>query len=167
MAAAGCFLAACKGPATVNTSSDSAAATLTKNKQTAMNSEMAMIKMDMDGVYKDCSPDFVDYGNGESKPVKSIDSLKANMKTFFAAFPDFKGENLRAVADSDMVIVTGDWSGTFKAEFMKIKPTNKVFKAADADIFTFNKEGKITSHKSIQSEMTYLYQLGVPMPAKK
>jgi hypothetical protein len=48
-----------------------------------------------------------------------------------------------------------------------MKATGKVFKSPDVDIFTFNKDGKITSHSNIQSYILALYQLGVPMPVKK
>jgi predicted ester cyclase len=162
MAAAACIFTACK-PST----GGDAAASMEKNKQAALNADMAFGKKNVDTAFKDYAPGFIDYGNGEGKPVKNIDTLKANMKSFLAAFPDFKGENIMAVADSNTVVVTGTWSGTFKGEFMKIKPTNKSFKASEAEIYTFNKDGKITSHKSTQSEVTYLYQLGVPMPPKK
>jgi predicted ester cyclase len=89
------------------------------------------------------------------------------LKSFLTAFPDFKGEKLHAFAEGDSVIVTGIWSGTFKGTYMKMKPTGKTYNAPDVDIFTFNKDGKITSHSSVQSEATFLYQLGVPMPQKK
>ncbi|MBW4889420.1 ester cyclase [Mucilaginibacter sp. HMF5004] len=164
------IFAACNGKMSVSTNgvaADSTAAMIAKNKQTAINSEMAILKKDIDGIYKDCSADFVDYGSEEYKPMTKIDSLKINMKQFLDAFPDMKVENMKAFADSNTVVITGTWSGTFTKEFMKIPPTKKTYKLPDADIFTFNKEGKITSHRSIQSEIAYLTQLGVPLPPKK
>jgi predicted ester cyclase len=168
MAILACFLSACnsKTGSTVS-GSDSTAVSTARNKQAALNSEEALIKKDVELMFKDCAPDFVDYGNGESKPIKNQDSIKTGLKSFLAAFPDFKGENLQAVAQGDTVVVTGLWSGTFKNAFMGMKPTQKSFKTLDADIFSFNKEGKMTSHRSIQSEATYFSQLGIPMPAKK
>ena len=151
-----CFLSACnsKTGSTVN-GSDSTAVSTARNKQIALNADLALIKKDVEGMFKDCAPDFVDYGNGEHQPMKNQDSIKTGLKSFLAAFPDFKGENLQAVAQGDTVIVTGLWSGTFKNAYMGMKPTQKSFKTTDADIFSFNKEGKITSHRSIQSEATY------------
>lgn len=163
-----CLLYACEGKmGSAGSGSDSTATISAKNKMTALNSDVAMANKDVESVFKDCSADFTDYGNGGYPPMKNLDSIKANMKGFLAAFPDFKAESLQAVAQGDTVIVTGVWSGTFKNEFMGMKPTQKSFKAADADIFTFNKEGKITSHRSIQSEATYFAQLGITMPEKK
>jgi predicted ester cyclase len=162
------FLSACnqKTETTVKTV-DSAAMLLERNKQVALNSDIAFNKHDVEASIKDYSADFVEYGSGTGKPMKNLDSIKTGAKDFLTAFPDFKGEDLQAFASGDTVVITGTWSGTFKSEFMKIKPTGKVFKAPDADIFTFNKEGKITSHKNIQSNATFFYQLDIPMPPKK
>ena len=149
MAASALFLAACNNKATVNTTgSDSAALYLKKIKQEALSSDSAYLKKDADAVFKDCAPGFIDYGDGISKPIANIDTLKAITKSFFKAFPDFKGENLRAVAEDSTVVVTGTWSGTFKMDFMKMKSTDKMIKSYDADVFTFNKAGKMTSHIS-------------------
>ena len=167
MAVVACFLFSCKSSTDTAKVTDSTTANVERNKQTALKSDSAFIKKDIDGAFKDYAAGFVEYGSGESKPAKNIDSIKMSGKNFLAAFPDFKGENLKVVAEDSTVIITGDWSGTFKNEFMKIKPTGKSYKAFDADIFTFNKAGKITSHKSIQSEITFLHQLGVPIPPKK
>ncbi len=168
MAIAFCLLAACTGKSNVTVSAtDSTATYLKKIKQVALSSDSAFTKKDVTTLVKDYAPGFIEYGNGDSKPITNIDSIKATTKSFFEAFPDFKGENLQAVAEDSTVIITGTWSGTFKMEFMKIKPTNKTYKTFDADIFTFNKAGKITSHKSIQSDATFFSQLGIPIPTKK
>ena len=88
--------------------------------------------------------------------------MKIDMKNFMFAFPDFKVEDLVAYADSSSVVVLGNWSGTFRGEYMNMSPTNKSYKSPDADIYTFNKDGKITSHKSIQSDATFTSQLSIP-----
>lgn len=169
IASASCLLMACNNKSsTTATGTDSTTSNSNKIKQIALNSDLAFNNKDAEAVYKDCSSDFVDYGTaGESKPMKNIDSMKTNLKQLFVAFPDFKVENLYAIAQGDTVMVLGDWSGTFKSEYMKIKPTGKSFKLTDVDVYTFNKDGKINSHKSIQSETKILYQLGIPMPPPK
>lgn len=162
------FLSACnqKAETTVKTV-DSTTTLLGRNKQTALNSNLAFNSHDIEAAVKDYAADFVEYGSGSGKPMKSLDSIKMNLKSFFEAFPDFKGDQFHAFASGDTVIITGLWTGTFKKEYMKIKPTDKSFKAPDVDIFVFNKEGKIASHSNIQSEATFFYQLGIPMPPKK
>lgn len=165
-AVAAFFLQACTQNKTTGSTSatDSIAVKLANNKAAALASVESFNKHDVDAIYKDCAPDFKDFGNGAMPPVSNMDSLKINMKSFLEAMPDFKAENISAVASGDSVVVIANWSGTFKKEYMGMKPTNKTFKAPDADIFIFNKEGKITSHRSIQGEPTYFYQLGIPMP---
>lgn len=168
VAVAAFYLSACNQKTEIVTKTvDSTASMSERNKQVALNSNNAFNKHDVEASVKDYAADFVEYGNGEGKAMKNIDSIKTGLKDFFTAFPDFKGDDFHAVASGDTVIITGIWSGTFKSEFMKIKPTGKSFKAPDADIFTFNKEGKITSHHNIQSNATFFAQLGIPMPAKK
>lgn len=167
-AIAAVFLSACnqKAETTVKTV-DSTATLLERNKQVALNSDLAFNKHDVEASIKDYSADFVEYGSSGSKPMKNIDSIKTGLKDFFNAFPDFKGDDLHAIASGDTVMISGVWTGTFKNEFMKIKPTGKTFKAPDVDIFIFNKDGKIKSHSNIQSNATFFYQLGIPMPPKK
>jgi len=70
------------------------------------------------------------------------------------------------LSDSNHVAIAGDWSGTFKKDLMGMKATNKQFKVKDVDIYTFNSDGKITEHRSIQSLNTILGQLGASMPKK-
>jgi predicted ester cyclase len=136
-----------------------------KNRQTALASVKAFSAHDWDGVFKDATADGLDYGDGSMPPLKSVDSIKAVIQTWVAAFPDVKGEDLEAFsnADGSKVIVVGEWSGTFKNDFMGMKATGKSFKYRDGDVFTFNDEGKITSHRSIQSNITAMAQVGAKM----
>jgi predicted ester cyclase len=132
---------------------------LEKNKATAMASITALLSGKTDDGFKDCSTDYVDYGDGSGPAIKGADSAKAGFKMYIAAFPDLKGENLLAIADGNHVAIFGDWSGTFKGEFMGMKPTGKSFKLKDVDLFTFNDAGKITEHRSVQSSQTYFTQV--------
>jgi predicted ester cyclase len=162
------FLTSCKSnpgsPATVN---DSNAATSKNNKQTALNAVFALSKRDLDGMLQNCADNYTDLGDGSATPLTNKDSLKAAFKVFFTACPDFTGKKFVAVADSNIVIVTGEWTGTFKGNYGPYKPNDKSFKIPEADIYTFDKNGKIISHRSIQSEATTMYQLGLLVPAKK
>jgi len=134
-----------------------------KNKTTALAAEEAVNNHDAEALFKDATPDFTDYGDGSMPPVKGKDSCKAFFQQFLTAFPDIKGENLMAIADGNHVAVFGDWSGTFKGKIMDMKPTNKSFKIKDVDLFTFNDQGQITEHRSIQPMTTILMQVGASM----
>lgn len=143
----------------------SAASKAEKNRQTALASVMAFNSHDVDAMLKEAAPDGVDYGDGSMAPIKNIDSLKAGIKAWMNSFPDVKGENLMALSDADgsHVIVVGQWSGTFKNDFMGMKATGKSFKYWDGDLFTFNSDGKITEHRGIQSSMVPMMQVGAKM----
>jgi predicted ester cyclase len=67
------------------------------------------------------------------------------------------------LSDSNHVAVYAVWTGTFKNALMGMKPTGKSFKVPDVDIFTFNADGKITEHRSVQSLGTILTQVGAQM----
>jgi predicted ester cyclase len=137
-----------------------------RNRQTALASVQALNGHDANVVLKDVTSDATDYGDGSGKPMKNMDTVKAMIGAFMKAFPDAKGDNLEAFsnADGSKVIVVGEYTGTFKSDLMGMKPTGKSFKYWDGDIFTFNDDGKITSHRSIQSNMTMMAQIGAKMP---
>jgi predicted ester cyclase len=151
-------------PAASNTAAASVDSADLKNKQTIMTSMAAIMAHNADEALKNATADAIDYGDGSMPPAKGIDSVKAGLRGFLNAFPDYKGENLMYVAEGNTVIVTGDWSGTFKNDAWGMKATGKSFKVKDADIFTFNADGKITSHSSIQSNNTIMAMVDAKMP---
>ena len=122
-----------------------------RNKQIAMESVQGLLSRSADVALKNADPNSVDYYDGSGPPMKGVDSIKAGMNMWLGNMQDYKGENLEAIADGDKVMVYGDWSGTFKGDFMGMKTAGKKFKAKDVDIFTFNDAGKITEHRSVQS----------------
>jgi len=157
-------------PAAANAAADSVVAAMTakdsvleKNKAVALASVQAFTPGKLDEVFKDVTADAVDYGDGSMKPVKGVDSIKANVREFMKAFPDYKGENFLAIGDGNHVAVFADWSGTFKNPFLGVKPTGKSFKVKDVDLFTFNDQGKMTEHRSVQSSRTILDMVGFKM----
>lgn len=139
-------------------------AMLEKNRTTAIASIQGFINHDANATLKDVAPDFVDYSDGSSPPIKGLDSCKAMINSMLTAFPDFNGTNLMTLAEGDHVAVFGDWSGTFKGNMKNMPPTGKSFKIKDVDLFTFNNNGQITEHRSVQSMEAMMMQV---MPDKK
>jgi len=137
-----------------------------RNRQTALADVQAVNSHDAEAMLKDVTTDAMDYGDGSGAAVKGVDSIKYYIKAWLHAFPDVKGENLEAFsnADGSKVIVAGEWSGTFKNDFMGTKATGKSFKYWDGDLFTFNDDGKIISHRGIQTWITTMTQVGAKMP---
>ncbi len=130
-----------------------------RNKKIIKDAMSALNDHDFDKLTSLMTEDAVDYGDGSGHVMKSRDSIYAGMKTYFNAFPDFKASDAQYFADGDKVVVIAEYSGTFKNDLGKLKATGKTFKFSDADIFTLNDEGKITSHRFIQPESTMMQQV--------
>ena len=132
-----------------------------KNKQTALASVNALLANDVDGTLKDITNDGIELGDGTMTPVKGKDSIKAMLTTWRNSFSEYKADNLTALADGDYVAIIGDWSGTFKEDFMGMPTKGKSFRIRDCDIFKFNSEGKITEHKNVQTTAELMKQMGM------
>lgn len=166
--AATAFIASCNNSDDKTKNDDSkttaAESKAEKNKKAALATVTGINNHNAAEVVKDGVADFVDYGDGSMAPVKGIDSCKAFINSFFTAFPDYKAENAMAFADDNTAVVIADWTGTFKGDMMGMKATGKSFKLKDVDIFTFNAEGKMTTHKSVYPMASLLQQVGAQMP---
>ena len=160
------LFSSCKSSSTASSGSDSTAAVMKKNIQTALAADSVLMKHDIDGYFKLCAKDYTELGSQNDKPEKNADSIKTEMKTFFVAYPDFKAEDLKAYGSNDGVLVTGTFSGTFKNAYLKMPPTGKSFKIFDGDIYTFDKDGKIATHRSIVPGSVFMSQVGVVLPEK-
>lgn len=167
IAVAAGLLAGCATKSSSSNGADSLAKKLERNKAVVMASEAAFIKKDAEGSLKDMTADFKIYSSVGGKPQSNLDSLTKSSKEFFHAFPDWKGENLKAVAFGDTVLVMGTWSGTFKNDFPTEKANGKSVKFDDVEVFVLNNDGKIISQKAIQPLSTMGVQLGFLGPVKK
>ena len=159
------------GTAGTDTTKSESAAGMTenkaeRNKKIMMASYDAMASHNVNEMLKDCAADCVDYGDGSMPPMKGKDSIAKMLTTMFSAFPDYKGSDLKFVADGDWVMVWGDGTGTFKNDFMGMKATNKSFKMKDVDIFKLNDAGQIVEHHNVQSPNMMMMQVGAAMPGK-
>lgn len=134
-----------------------------RNKAVVMQAVQAVNSHDPAAIMKDATNDAVDYNDGSMPPMRGKDSTVAMMKAWLTAFPDIKGENLKAVADGEWVVVWGDWSGTWKGDFMGQKATGKAYKLRDADIFRVNDDGKITEHHTLSTWPVMAMQTGMKM----
>ena len=107
--------------------------------------------------------DFIDRREG-SIPKKGIQNARAGLLQLMKAFPDYKGDNFMAVAEGDDVLVYGEWSGTWKNDFLGMKATGKSFKTNDVAILKLNSEGKVVEHHGIQPFATIAKQVGMRLP---
>jgi predicted ester cyclase len=162
------FTASCNAPSSESTTKETTSTTESnteRNKKIIMASVDGINNHNPDAVLKDAASDIVDYGDGTMGTIKGVDSIKAMMNSWMAAFPDYKMDNVEYIAEGNKVVATYDASGTWKGDFMGAKATNKAFKIKDVDIFTLNNAGKVTSHRSIQNSANLMASIGMPMPA--
>lgn len=134
-----------------------------RNKKVAMESISGYSAGNIDEALKNVTADAMEYGDGSMPATKGVDSIKKGMQTYLASF-GVKGGNLDAVADGDYVYVAGEWTYTWKNDFMGQKANGKSVTYKDVDIFKFNDEGKITEHRSIAPWAHSMQAMGVKMP---
>lgn len=135
-----------------------------RNRETALASLRAFESENADEVLKNVTPDAVDYMDGSMPPIRSKDTIMKGMKEWMAAVSDLKLDSVEAFADGDKVAVYSVVSGKWTDDYMGMKATGRSFRVRDVDIFTFNSEGKMTEHRSVQSGATLANQIGMKMP---
>jgi predicted ester cyclase len=136
------------------------------NQQTAQLAIQAFNSHNVNDILKNWDSTAIDYGDGSSRPISGLDSIRAMYSLILTAIPDIQVDSLRSLTDNgEHVIVTGEWSGTFKNDSLGVKETR--IKFWNGDFFTFNEKGKIIQHRSIQSHVSILAQLGLPTQLKK
>lgn len=133
-----------------------------RNKKVIAASMDAFARRDIDGMVKDAAPDYMDYGDESTPPMKNLDSCKAFIKMLVTSITDYKASNTRLVADGDYVYYFADWSGVFAKDIMGIKASGKPLHYKDCDYFKLNEEGKITEHHSIQNIATLFMSQTMP-----
>lgn len=156
-------LSACSSPSDDKNSIENAMPTISaaiNNEQTAMLSIQAFNSQNVDEILKNWDSSAVDDGDGTGRPIVGIDSIRYVYSMVLKAIPTIKVDSLKTLTDNgEHIIVTGQWSGTFKTDSVRSKETK--FGFWNGDFFTFNERGKIIRHKSIQSHLATLAQLGL------
>ena len=130
-----------------------------RNKETALAVLRAFGTGNIDFIMQNIARDGVDYGEGSFPPVRGKDSIRASLASWLSSLENYKPSNPLTVAEDDYVFVYADWAGTFKVDFMGLPTKGKSFKIKDVDIFRFDKKGKITEHRAVQSINTILSQV--------
>ena len=132
-----------------------------RNKQLALLWSFANSNHNADSCLLMMSPNVIEYNDGGMAPEHGKGAMRPGFTAWYNAFPDYKGTNFTAYANGDSVVVIADWSATFKNDLGPLKATGKHVTYKDADIFTFDKNGLITSHRGIQSFKGIMLQAGL------
>ena len=123
-----------------------------------------MAKKNIDEALKEADADIVNMGNGTIPLVKGLNQVKAGLIMFSTALPVEKVEDIIAIAEGDWVMVSGRWTGSWKADMMGQAATGKPYSKKDIEIFKFNEAGKIIEHHSVQPILEIASQVGLKLP---
>ena len=114
----------------------------------------------LDGIDELVSPSFVEHEAFPGLPTTGPEAPKAALTMFRAAFPDLRMSADDTLAEGNKVVVRGTMSGTHKAEFMGIPPTDRGVKIQFIDIIEF-RDGMATAHWGITDQAAMMEQLGL------
>jgi predicted ester cyclase len=82
---------------------------------------------------------------------------KQFIEEFFKAFPDWRSTIEHIIAESDLVVVFLNGSGTHKGEFNGRPPTNKPVKISSAELYKVEND-RITGHWYVMDQLNLLKQ---------
>ncbi len=135
--------------------------TESRNKQLALLWCFADNNHNIDSCLLMMAPNVIEYSDGGMAPQHGRDAMRPGFIAWYKAFPDYKVTNSTAYANGDSVVVIADCAATFKNDLGPLKATGKYVTWKDAGIFTFDKNGLITSHRGIQSFKGIMLQAGL------
>lgn len=96
---------------------------------------------------------------GSPQAGKGGEGFKHFLSDLFKAFPDMHTTVEHIVAESNLVVVFLNGSGTHKEEFHGIPPTNKPVNIRSADLYKIENE-IITGHWDVVDQLSLLKQTG-------
>jgi tetratricopeptide (TPR) repeat protein len=141
-------------PATPKPADNNAAKEM-RNKQAAQATFQAYTANNMDAFFNSFDENFI-YYSSSNKEYRGLDTMKASMakydQPFRAAFPDIKRTLLATATDGDYVTVWEESTGSWKGEYMGMKPNGKPFKVKSVSILKYNDNGKIISEHQITND---------------
>jgi steroid delta-isomerase-like uncharacterized protein len=102
--------------------------------------------------------------HGFTYPVVGPDGFKELLNQFVSGFPDMHLEVEKAIAEDDMVVTRGSWTGTHQGDFMGIPGTGKSVKVGYMDMWRME-NGKCMENWVQMDIAGLMQQLGAMAPA--
>jgi steroid delta-isomerase-like uncharacterized protein len=97
--------------------------------------------------------------------TNGADGLKKHISACRNAFPDLRFTVDDVIAERDEVVIHWTTTGTHRAEFLGMAPTNRSATVSGTSIFRIQ-NGKVTENWSDWNLLTLLQQLGISMAPK-
>lgn len=107
-------------------------------------------------------PNYIDWNPYPGQDV-ALGGFKSVLISFLSAFPDFRYDVEEELAEGDIVVCIGTWSGTQTGAFMGIPPTGKRMKAKRIDIVRFSGD-KMTERWGTGNELKMMKLMGFSPP---
>jgi predicted ester cyclase len=108
------------------------------------------------------APDYVYHMDQE---IRGPEGLKQMFTGLIAAFPDYREQMERVVAEGDLVAVTYMMSGTFTGRYSGIAPTGKKFTVPRTVVARFE-NGKQVEAWGYSDSLALFQQLGIKPPGQ-
>jgi len=117
----------------------------------------------LDSVEKLKVPEYIDWDPYPGQR-EYLSGFKSVLTAFFAAFPDFHYDVEHELAEGDMLVCLGRWSGTNTGTFMGLPPTNRALTGRRIDVVRFSGD-KMSERWGTGPELQMLQLMGVLEPA--
>ena len=105
------------------------------------------------------SDDYVDHTNPPDWPL-GREGHRQILALYHAAFPDFRYDIEHEVAEGNMVVVRGTYTGTHRGEFFGIAPTEVHITTTGMHLFRIT-NNQIAEHWCNNDDLGVMRQLGV------
>ena len=102
--------------------------------------------------------DFIDHAARPGSPPGG-EGVKAYIVALLRAFPDLNISINRQIAEGDLVVTHGTYSGTMTGEFAGMPPSGKQM-ISDGIHIVRVRDGKLVEHWAVVDELGMLQQLG-------
>src|SRR6266851_34162 len=119
-------------------------------------------KKDLDAVFAEVSPDYVDHELQAGMPP-GADGTRQFFTMLLAAFPDMEPTVEQLLAEGDLVVARMTIRGTQSGPFLGIPPTGKHAAWSIIDLYRLA-GGKLVEHWGLSDQVALLQQLGVMPP---
>lgn len=138
----------------------------TENRQMIKEAFEALNAHDLNRYVKQLAESYVWEADISPTPIRGPEGAKQAVAVYFKAFPDLHFETDQVIVSGDSTVVRWRATGTHKAEFNGIAPTNRQVNLRGCMV-TEIKNGQVVKSASYSDRLALLEQLGVAAKTAK
>ncbi len=129
-----------------------------RNKDLVAGLYAAMDRHDFEAAAAKLGPSFV-FRVADNPPVSTREEFVGVLKMFYTAFPDGRHEFRDILADADLVVTAGTWTGTHQGTFQGVPASNKRVRINVIHIDRVV-DDHVVEHRGVADFMSLMQQLG-------